>query len=135
MLASYVDAKHKTWDKFLPEFRFAINTGVHDTTGVTPAELNMGHHLRGPLYAELNPHLTDSDTAAYSTSKHLAELEEFARDNLEKQNRNKNETMAIDAEMERTLKKIVYGFVHIICQKETNPLWPNSLLDGKDHIK
>ena len=28
MIASYVQEKHKSWDKYLPEFRFALNSAV-----------------------------------------------------------------------------------------------------------
>lgn len=41
MVASYVGDNHKHWDKYLPEFRFALNSAVHEFTGVTPAELNL----------------------------------------------------------------------------------------------
>lgn len=40
---------HRDWDKWLPEFRFAINNAKHESTGRTPAELMMGRPLKGPL--------------------------------------------------------------------------------------
>lgn len=46
MIASYVEEKHKAWDKYLPEFRFALNSAVHESTGVTPAELNLSSFER-----------------------------------------------------------------------------------------
>ena len=49
MMASYVGNNHREWDRWLPEFRFAINTAVHDTTGTTPAQLAIGRSLKGPL--------------------------------------------------------------------------------------
>lgn len=36
MIASYVGENHKHWDKHLPEFRFALNSAIHESTGVTP---------------------------------------------------------------------------------------------------
>lgn len=42
MLASYVDHNHKHWDRHLVDFRFVLNSAVHDTTGIIPAELNLG---------------------------------------------------------------------------------------------
>ncbi len=45
MIASYVDNNHKHWDRHLVDFRFALNSAVHDTTGVSPAELNLGRPL------------------------------------------------------------------------------------------
>lgn len=49
MIASYVDNNHAKWDQYLPEFRFAINSAVQETTGVTPAELQIGRKLNSPM--------------------------------------------------------------------------------------
>ncbi len=49
MIASYVGKHHQDWDKWLPEFRLAINTAVHETIGVTPALLALGRNIKGPL--------------------------------------------------------------------------------------
>ncbi|RXN12176.1 Transposon Ty3-I Gag-Pol poly [Labeo rohita] len=49
MIASYVDDNHNKWDQFLPEMRFAINSAIQETTGVTPAELHLGRKLKGPM--------------------------------------------------------------------------------------
>uniref|UniRef100_A0ABD2WCF7 RNA-directed DNA polymerase n=1 Tax=Trichogramma kaykai TaxID=54128 RepID=A0ABD2WCF7_9HYME len=42
MIACYVGDKHDEWDKYLPQFRYAINTAVQSTLKVSPAFLNMG---------------------------------------------------------------------------------------------
>ena len=44
MIASYVEGNHKTWDKHLHEFRFAMNTATQASTKVSPAFLNFGRH-------------------------------------------------------------------------------------------
>lgn len=49
MIASFVGEHHQDWDRWLPEFRLAINTAVHETTGVPPAVLALGRPLKGPL--------------------------------------------------------------------------------------
>ncbi|KAL1251055.1 hypothetical protein QQF64_018851 [Cirrhinus molitorella] len=49
MMASYVGETHRDWDKWLAEFRFAINTASNETTGHSPAELALGRQLKGPL--------------------------------------------------------------------------------------
>ena len=49
MIASYVGDKHNKWDQWIREFRFAINSAQHETTGRTPAELALGRMLKGPL--------------------------------------------------------------------------------------
>ncbi|GAA6091521.1 butyrophilin subfamily 1 member A1-like isoform X1 [Tachysurus ichikawai] len=38
-MASYVEEQHKQWDKHLTEFRFALNSAVHESTATTPAEV------------------------------------------------------------------------------------------------
>ncbi|KAL2099381.1 hypothetical protein ACEWY4_005861 [Coilia grayii] len=49
MITSYVADNHRHWDKYLPEFRFALNSAVHETTGLSPAELQLGRKLKCPL--------------------------------------------------------------------------------------
>ncbi|KAI3369547.1 hypothetical protein L3Q82_007756 [Scortum barcoo] len=80
MIASYVEEKHKNWDKYIPEFRFALNSAVHESTGVTPAELNLSRPLKGPLDAELSPRLCDPDTSAYIIANRIAEFKKMIGD-------------------------------------------------------
>lgn len=49
MIATFVGNNHQDWDRWLPEFRLALNTAVHETTGATPAKLALGRELMGPL--------------------------------------------------------------------------------------
>ncbi|KAL6478664.1 hypothetical protein MHYP_G00120970 [Metynnis hypsauchen] len=49
MIASFVGNRHEDWDKWLSEFRFAINSTQHETTARTPAELALGRQLKGPF--------------------------------------------------------------------------------------
>uniref|UniRef100_A0A3B3BX27 Gypsy retrotransposon integrase-like protein 1 n=1 Tax=Oryzias melastigma TaxID=30732 RepID=A0A3B3BX27_ORYME len=49
MIASYVGDQHNNWDQWIKEFRFAVNTSFHETTGKSPAELLLGRTLKGPL--------------------------------------------------------------------------------------
>lgn len=58
MIASFVQENHIKCDKYLPEFHFAINSAVHESTGVTPTELNLRRLLKGPLDTELRVFLT-----------------------------------------------------------------------------
>ncbi|CAB0042113.1 unnamed protein product [Trichogramma brassicae] len=46
MIASYVGANHRDWDKHLHELRHAMNTAVQSSTRVSPAFLNYGRHPR-----------------------------------------------------------------------------------------
>ncbi|CAB0039129.1 unnamed protein product [Trichogramma brassicae] len=44
MMISYIKEDHKTWDEHIYELTFAFNTAVHDSTGVSPAFLNLGRN-------------------------------------------------------------------------------------------
>uniref|UniRef100_A0A667Z6P1 Integrase catalytic domain-containing protein n=1 Tax=Myripristis murdjan TaxID=586833 RepID=A0A667Z6P1_9TELE len=84
MIASYVGNNHKQWDKHLPEFRFALNSAVNESTGVTPAELNLLRPLRGPLEAMLLPRLPPPDSLSYPKIAQLSEMQGFVEKNLHK---------------------------------------------------
>lgn len=84
MIASYVEEKHKDWDKYLPEFRFALNSAVHESTEVTPAELNLSRLLKGPMDAGLSPQLGGPDTPAYATANQIAEFKKLVNGNMQK---------------------------------------------------
>ncbi|KAL2083767.1 hypothetical protein ACEWY4_021540 [Coilia grayii] len=66
MIASYVGQHHNTWDQWLAEFRFAINTAQQETTGRTPAELALGRTLKGPLERLICQPPSPAQHAAYS---------------------------------------------------------------------
>ncbi|KAE8297832.1 Retrovirus-related Pol polyprotein from transposon 17.6 Protease [Larimichthys crocea] len=83
MIASYVGDNHKHWDKNLAEFRFAINSAVQESTGVSPAELNLGRSLRGPLDSLLQPQETAPDTPPYLKVTQLKDLCSFVEKNLD----------------------------------------------------
>ncbi len=63
-MAVYVGDNHKCWDKHLTEFRLALNSAVHKSTGVTLAELNLGRALRGPADALLKPRDETPDSSS-----------------------------------------------------------------------
>jgi len=49
MIVSYVEDQHRQWDKWLAEFRYAINSAWHESTGFTPAEVALGWKLKEPM--------------------------------------------------------------------------------------
>lgn len=57
MIAAYVGQQHQTWDQWLPEFRYAINTAQQESTGKTPAELMLQRPATGTSET-LNPPTT-----------------------------------------------------------------------------
>uniref|UniRef100_A0A9J7Y5M6 Gypsy retrotransposon integrase-like protein 1 n=1 Tax=Cyprinus carpio carpio TaxID=630221 RepID=A0A9J7Y5M6_CYPCA len=81
MMAAYVDDNHQKWDQFLPEFRFALNSAVQETTGLTPAELQLGRKLQSPMDKILSgPNLTP-DAASYDVVHNLHHLQTQAKEN------------------------------------------------------
>ncbi len=96
MVAAYIGKQRKQWNKYLPEFRFAINSAVQVSTGVSPAELNLGCPLRGPLDVLVQPRETTPNVPAYSKVAQLEELSSLVTKNLDaarrhqKRNYNKN---------------------------------------------
>ena len=84
MIASYVGSQHKHWDQHLHEFRFALNSAVQESIGVTPAELNLSRPLRGPLDLALQPQTATPDSACYDQVAQLHELKTLVHDNLKK---------------------------------------------------
>ncbi len=72
MIAFCVGSRHKHWDKHLPE----------ESTGVTPAELNLRRPLRGPLDVLLLPRDAVRDSPAYSKISQLDDLKASVSRNL-----------------------------------------------------
>lgn len=48
IIRSFVSEHQKDWDKFLPEFCWAMNTTINETTKFAPAFLNYGRHPKPP---------------------------------------------------------------------------------------
>ncbi|OXA43156.1 Transposon Tf2-6 polyprotein [Folsomia candida] len=50
MIRAYLDGQpHKNWPKYLPFFRFAINSSVQDSTGFSPAKILLNKELSVPF--------------------------------------------------------------------------------------
>lgn len=83
MIASYVRDHHRHWDKWLAEFRFAINTAWQESTGFTPAEVMLGRKLKGPLErAIMRP--PDPNSPAYPVLEKAQELIQSVQRNVER---------------------------------------------------
>lgn len=61
-MAAYVKANHRHWDRWLPEFHFALNSAWHGSTGFTPAEVAVSRKLKPT--AVLGPGTTRQARAA-----------------------------------------------------------------------
>jgi len=62
ILASYINNKHNTWDEHLAAVSFALRSAVSDSTGFSPALLNLGRELRLPFDNAL-----ESDSAEFES--------------------------------------------------------------------
>ena len=83
MMASFVKDQHNTWDMWLSEFRFAINSAWQESTGFTPAEIALGRKLKGPLERVLC-RAPDPDESAYALLERQKMLIETVRHNVSK---------------------------------------------------
>ncbi|KAL7866093.1 hypothetical protein SRHO_G00113400 [Serrasalmus rhombeus] len=79
MMASYVKENHRDWDKWLVEFRFAINNARHETTRNTPAELALGRTLKGPLERLIHHYAVTPNQPSYSLVERQHQLHEEVR--------------------------------------------------------
>jgi len=82
MMASYVGDHHLQWDRWLPEFRFAINSAWQESTGFTPAQIALGRSLKGPLERAI-PTPPKSVSQAYELLERQQELIGLVRENVE----------------------------------------------------
>lgn len=83
MMASYVGDHHRQWDRWLAEFRFAINTAWHESTGYTPSEIVLGRKLKGPLERALH-HPPDPDSPTYAVIDRQQSLIRLIKENVER---------------------------------------------------
>lgn len=81
MIAAFLKNNHKQWDQWLPEFRFAINTAWHESTGFTPVEIALGWKLKGPLERMISRRLSP-DHPAYATVERQEALFQVVRENV-----------------------------------------------------
>ena len=82
-MASFVQGKHRLWDQWLADFRFAINSAWHESTGFSPAEIAIGRKLKGPLERFLNQS-PSPDHNVYRVIQRQQELGQQVRENVEK---------------------------------------------------
>lgn len=69
-----MDDNHGKWYQYLPEFRFALNSAVRETTGVTPAEIQIGRKLNSPMDKLLKGKILPPDAPAYDVIHQLKQL-------------------------------------------------------------
>ena len=83
MIASYVADKHNNWDRWVHEFRFAINSSWQESTGFAPALLHLGRALKGPL-DQLLPKAPSPTSSTHSLLERQLELKKEVSENVKK---------------------------------------------------
>lgn len=81
MIASFLKENHRHWDRWIYEFRFAINSAWQESTAYTPAEIALGRKLKGPL-ERLAQRPPDLDKEAYDVIERTQALLERVRENV-----------------------------------------------------
>ncbi|KAF4525778.1 hypothetical protein B566_EDAN002040 [Ephemera danica] len=71
MLQAFCVGRHDRWDTHIPSLRFAINSAVHETTGLAPAELTFGQNIASPLENSLREEKSSED---FNYSQYLVNL-------------------------------------------------------------
>ena len=49
MITSYLENNHRDWDLYVLELTYAYNTAVQESTGLSPAFLNLGRQPAPPI--------------------------------------------------------------------------------------
>lgn len=111
MIAAYVDDNHKKWDQYLPELRFAVNSAVQESIGMSPAELHLGRKLQGPMDKLLHGRNLSPDLPSYDIVNNLVQLQSKAKECCKKaqkrqlRNYNKNRREVFFKEKDRVWLK------------------------------
>uniref|UniRef100_A0AAR2JKP5 Integrase catalytic domain-containing protein n=1 Tax=Pygocentrus nattereri TaxID=42514 RepID=A0AAR2JKP5_PYGNA len=79
MIASFVGKHHQDWNRWLPEFHLAINTAIHESTGVLLAVPALGRSIKGPLEHLIHRAPTPPMVAYNALQNHMALLSEVER--------------------------------------------------------
>lgn len=138
MIASYVGDHHKLWDRWIAEFRFAINTAYHESTGFTPAEVALGRKLKGPMERALHKP-PDPNNPAYSVLDKQQELLTIVKENVNRAQAKQKilckDTMISIVSQCISKRGIWFGYVHILYLEPMKGSWLSCLLSGKGQQK
>ncbi|KAK3542197.1 hypothetical protein QTP86_017593 [Hemibagrus guttatus] len=70
-IRAYVDDKHTTWDRYIPQICFALRTAPHENTGQTPSMMLYGRELDTSLDLVTQPVWDGMEEPEVSYSEHL----------------------------------------------------------------
>lgn len=91
MIAQFTRDDHRTWDQYLSEFRFAMNSAEHESTSFSPGLLNTGRELKAPKAIHGSLEEEDNDQTEKSSEElipvhhtRINEIRERVKKNLAK---------------------------------------------------
>ncbi len=84
MISAFVEDNHKSWDHHLSEFRFALNSAVQESIGMTPAELHLGRKLHSPLDKLLHGSNLLPSGPSYDVVHQVTQLQRKAKENCKR---------------------------------------------------
>lgn len=84
MISAFVEDNHKSWDHYLPKFRFALNTAVQESICMSPAELHLGRKMRSLLDKLLHGRDLLPSDPSYDVVHQLSQLQRKAKENCKK---------------------------------------------------
>ena len=88
MITSFLEDNHRDWDSYVPELMYAYNTAVQESTGSSPAFLNLGRQPAPPVSLKRSEERAAEDFAEAaeverwrSRLRRLSEVQQIAADN------------------------------------------------------
>uniref|UniRef100_A0A3B3XCG6 Integrase catalytic domain-containing protein n=1 Tax=Poecilia mexicana TaxID=48701 RepID=A0A3B3XCG6_9TELE len=70
-IRAYIEDKHTSWDKYLPQICFALRTAPHESTSLSPAMMLYGRELDTPLDLITQPSWEGMDDPETNYPDHL----------------------------------------------------------------
>ncbi|KAI4902621.1 hypothetical protein NFI96_007544 [Prochilodus magdalenae] len=70
-IRAYIEGKHNSWDKYIPQICFALRTAPHESTGFSPAKMLYGRELATPVDLLIQPSTDGMDDPFLSPSQSL----------------------------------------------------------------
>ncbi|KAI4890217.1 hypothetical protein NFI96_009016 [Prochilodus magdalenae] len=70
-IRAYIEGKHNSWDKYIPQICFALRTAPHESTGFSPAKMLYGRELATPVDLLIQPSTDGMDDPFLSPPQSL----------------------------------------------------------------
>ncbi|OXA62446.1 Retrovirus-related Pol polyprotein from transposon opus [Folsomia candida] len=85
MIGTYIEESHSNWDTHIQKFALVLRSMINDTTGFSPALLNLGREIAYPIdrALQVNPSNVDISKLATELPEFLKEIISFVKSNVE----------------------------------------------------